>query len=86
MWVNWVSQFHRKIRPQTTSTETNTEMSEEEYLQKLKEIRMMNAQERRHLYEKYGRARSNLTKFEADSKLKLSGWNWIFFFIFNLEK
>ena len=57
-------------------------MSEEEYLQKLKEIRMMNAQERRHLYEKYGRARSNLTKFEADSKLKLSGLNWIFFFIF----
>ena len=40
-------------------------------------------QERRHLYEKYGRARSNLTKFEADSKLKLSGWNWIFFYISN---
>ena len=60
----------KKLREQTTQTTTNcnnTELSEEEYLEKLKEIRMMNAQERKHLYEKYGRARSGLTKFEADT-------------------
>ena len=49
---------------------TSTELSEEEYLQKLKEIRMMNAQERKHLYEKYGRARSNL---ERNNKKMSSG-------------
>ena len=59
----------KKLREQTTQTNTNNnaELSEEEYLEKLKEIRMMNAQERKHLYEKYGRARSGLTKFEADT-------------------
>ena len=31
--------------------------SDEEYLAKLKEIRQMNAKEKRLLYEKYGRAR-----------------------------
>ena len=74
----------KKLREQTTqTTNTNTELSEEEYLQKLKEIRMMNAQERKHLYEKYGRARSNL---EADTKLSLfSGYNGIFFLIFSKD-
>ena len=39
----------KKLREQTTQTNTNcnnTELSEEEYLEKLKEIRMMNAQVR----------------------------------------
>ena len=40
------------------------EFTEEEYLQKLQEIRMLNANERKYLYEKYGRARSSLAKFE----------------------
>ena len=40
------------------------EFTEEEYLQKLKEIQMLNANERKYLYEKYGRARSSLAKFD----------------------
>ncbi len=43
--------------------EHEPELSETEYLEKLQEICMMNAQERKHLYEKYGRARSSLAKF-----------------------
>ena len=43
-----------------TSGEEDPEISEEEYLQKLKEIRMMNARERKRLYEKYGKVRSSL--------------------------
>ena len=74
----------KKLREQTTQTSNNnqTELSEEEYLEKLKEIRMMNAQERKHLYEKYGRARSGLTKFEADTNhlnLITSAHSGIFF-------
>ena len=51
-------------------------LSEEEYLQKLQEIRMLNANERKYLYEKYGRARSSLAKFEnpkLDNKSRGSG-------------
>lgn len=40
------------------------ECSEDEYLKRLKEIRMMNAKERRHLYEKYGRARSSVARID----------------------
>ena len=52
------------------------EFTEEEYLQKLKEIQMLNANERKYLYEKYGRARSSLAKFDnpkLDNKRQKSG-------------
>ena len=52
------------------------EFTEEEYLQKLKEIQMLNANERKYLYEKYGRARSSLAKFDnpkSDNKRQKSG-------------
>ena len=52
------------------------ELTEEEYLQKLKEIQMLNANERKYLYEKYGRARSSLAKFDnpkLDNKRQKSG-------------
>ena len=44
--------------------------SDEEYLEKLKEIRQMNAKEKRLLYEKYGRARSSLAKVDTDGTKK----------------
>ena len=49
------------------------EWSDEEYLAKLKEIRQMNAKEKRLLYEKYGRARSSLAKVEMEAAKIKSG-------------
>jgi hypothetical protein len=60
----------KKLRDNNVSSSSKNplqngeEISEEEYLEKLKEIRMMNAKDRKQLYEKYGRARSSLEMIE----------------------